>query len=70
MIDLAAHQYFLRIQTYMIKIHDAVEFGSADSKRRKKLVKVRIIENMHKNLEERYNIYMALTTLNNYLLHK
>jgi len=29
---------------------------------------VRIIENLRKNLEENYNIYMARTTLNNYLL--
>jgi hypothetical protein len=50
------------------RIHDSVEFGSADAKRRKEVVKVRIIENLRKNLEERYNIYMARTTLNNYLL--
>src|SRR5437763_9400827 len=29
---------------------------------------MRIIENLRKNLEEKYNIYMAQTTLNNYLL--
>jgi hypothetical protein len=50
------------------QIHDSIEFGSADSKRRKEVVKVRIIENLRKNLEENYNIYMARTTLNNYLL--
>ena len=49
-------------------IHDSVEFGSADEKRRKEVVKVRIIENLRKNLEENYNVYMARTTLNNYLL--
>ncbi|CAJ0641515.1 2201_t:CDS:1 [Entrophospora sp. SA101] len=49
-------------------IHDSVEFGSADEKRRKEVVKVRIIKNLHKNLEEKYNVYMARTTLNNYLL--
>ena len=49
-------------------IHNSVEFGSADEKRRKEVVKVRIIENLHKNLEEKYNVYMARTTLNNYLL--
>ena len=51
-------------------IHDCVEFGSADAKRRKEVVKVRIIENLRKNLEENYNIYMARTTLNNYLLSR
>ena len=50
------------------QIHDSVEFGSADSKRRKEVVKVRIVENLRKNLEEKYNIYMARTTLKNYLL--
>ena len=50
------------------QIHDSVEFGSADSKRRKEVVKVQIIENLRKNLEEDYNVYMAQTTLNNYLL--
>src|SRR6266542_4225044 len=50
------------------QIYDSVEFRSADSKRRKEVVKVRIIENLRKNLEERYNVYMARTTLKNYLL--
>ena len=49
-------------------IHDSIEFGAADEKRRKEVVKVRIIENLCKNLEENYNVYMARTTLNNYLL--
>ena len=52
------------------QIHDSIEFGSADSKRRKEVVKVRIIEHLRKNLEENYNVYMARTTLNNYLLPK
>ena len=41
------------------QIHDSIEFGSADSKRRKEVVKVRIIEHLRKNLEENYNVYMA-----------
>ena len=40
-------------------IHDSVEFGLADEKRRKEVVKVRIIENLCKNFEEKYNVYMA-----------
>ena len=40
-------------------IHDSIEFGAADEKRRKEVVKVRIIKNLHKNLEENYNVYMA-----------
>ncbi|CAB4421627.1 unnamed protein product [Rhizophagus irregularis] len=50
------------------RIHDCVEFGSADAKRRKEAIKVRTIENLRKNLEERYEIYMARTTLKSYLL--
>ncbi|CAG8833970.1 22799_t:CDS:2 [Gigaspora margarita] len=42
----------------------------ADPKRRKKVIKVRIIDNLCKNLEEKYNIYMARTILNNYLLSR
>ena len=49
-------------------IHDSIKFGAADEKRRREVVKVRIIENLHKTLEENYNVYMARTTLNNYLL--
>jgi hypothetical protein len=49
-------------------IHDCVEFGSADAKRRKKAIKVRTTENLRKNFEERYEIYMARTTLKSYLL--
>uniref|UniRef100_U9U9H8 C2H2-type domain-containing protein n=1 Tax=Rhizophagus irregularis (strain DAOM 181602 / DAOM 197198 / MUCL 43194) TaxID=747089 RepID=U9U9H8_RHIID len=50
------------------RIHDCVEFGSADAERRKEAIKVRTIENLRKNLEERYEIYMARTTLKSYLL--
>ncbi|CAB4437176.1 unnamed protein product [Rhizophagus irregularis] len=49
-------------------IHDSIKFGAADEKRRREVVKVRIIENLRKTLEENYHIYMARTTLNNYLL--
>ncbi|CAB4406867.1 unnamed protein product [Rhizophagus irregularis] len=49
-------------------IHDSIEFGEADKKRRKEVVKIRTIGHLRKNLEENYNIYMARTTLNNYLL--
>ena len=49
-------------------IHNSIEFGTADEKRRKEVVKMQIIKNLRKNLEENYNVYMARTTLNNYLL--
>ncbi|EXX67712.1 hypothetical protein RirG_111930 [Rhizophagus irregularis DAOM 197198w] len=49
-------------------IHDSIEFGAADEKRQREVVKVQIIKNLRKTLEENYHIYMAKTTLNNYLL--
>ncbi|GES90527.1 hypothetical protein GLOIN_2v1766467 [Rhizophagus clarus] len=49
-------------------IHDSIEFGEADKKRRKEVVKVRTIKNLRKNLEENYDVYMSRTTLKNYLL--
>ncbi|GES92068.1 hypothetical protein GLOIN_2v1783204 [Rhizophagus clarus] len=38
------------------------------TKIRKEVIKVQIIKNLHKTLIENYNIYMARTILNNYLL--
>ncbi|CAG8855898.1 29633_t:CDS:1, partial [Gigaspora margarita] len=49
-------------------IHNSVEYGSADARRRKEAVKVRIINHLRENLEKNYGIYIARTTLNNYLL--
>ncbi|CAG8820678.1 40192_t:CDS:2 [Gigaspora margarita] len=40
-------------------IHESVKNGSANKKRRKEIVKVRIIENLCKNLEENYGVYMV-----------
>ncbi|CAG8780837.1 45584_t:CDS:2 [Gigaspora margarita] len=44
------------------------EYGSANKRRRKEAIKVRIVNYLHENLENNYGIYMARTTLNNYLL--
>ncbi|CAG8843070.1 7999_t:CDS:2, partial [Racocetra persica] len=40
-------------------IHESIEFGSADEKWQKEVVKVWIIENLRKNLKENYGVYMA-----------
>ena len=34
-------------------IYDLIEFGIADEKRRKEVVKVQIIKNLHKNLKKK-----------------
>lgn len=49
-------------------IHECVEFGSADEKRRKEVIKVRTIDHIRENLESNYNEYMSRTCLNNYML--
>ncbi|CAG8446961.1 4526_t:CDS:2 [Scutellospora calospora] len=49
-------------------INDSVEYGSADAHRHKEAIKVRIVSHQRENLEKNYGIYMAKTTLNNYLL--
>ena len=48
------------------KMHNSVEFGAADYKRRKEIIKVRTVKHLHK-MEEDYNIYMARSTLQNYM---
>ncbi|CAG8848720.1 45859_t:CDS:2, partial [Gigaspora margarita] len=45
-------------------------YGSADARRRKEAVKVRIINYLRENLEKNYGIYMSRMTLNNYLLSR
>ncbi|PKB95066.1 hypothetical protein RhiirA5_386249 [Rhizophagus irregularis] len=49
-------------------IHECIEFGAADKKRRKEVIKVRTIRHLRENLNSKYNEYLSRTTLNNYLL--
>ncbi|CAG8744589.1 36982_t:CDS:1 [Gigaspora margarita] len=49
-------------------IHESVEYGPANKYRRKKAIKVRIVNHLRENLENNYRIYIARTILNNYLL--
>lgn len=43
------------------KMHSSIEFGAADYKRRKEVIKVRTVQHLRKKMEENYNIYMAET---------
>jgi hypothetical protein len=49
------------------KIHDSVEFGVADAKRRKVVIKIRTIKHLCETLEEKYNTYLSHQCLSTYL---
>jgi len=49
-------------------IHECIEFGAADKKRRKEVIKVRTISHLREALNSKYYEYLSRTTLNNYLL--
>ncbi|CAG8497475.1 9233_t:CDS:2 [Scutellospora calospora] len=50
------------------QIHDCVEFGVAEKKRRKTVIKVRTIRHLKEALQEKYNVYLTRQTLSTYLL--
>src|SRR2546429_1975182 len=52
------------------KMHDSVEFGAADHKRRKEIIKVRTVKHLREKMEEGYNVYMSKSTLQNYMQPK
>ncbi|GBB88013.1 hypothetical protein RclHR1_14510010 [Rhizophagus clarus] len=52
------------------KMHASVEFGAADYKRRKEIIKVRTIKHFREKMNEDYGIYMAKSTLQNYMQPK
>lgn len=52
---------------FLEKMHDSIEFGAADYKRRKEVIKVRTIKHLREKMEEDYNIHIARTTLQNYM---
>lgn len=49
-------------------IHNSIEFGAADAKRRKEVIKVRSITHLQEELENNYNEYLSTSTLRNYML--
>ncbi|CAG8746447.1 24785_t:CDS:2 [Cetraspora pellucida] len=52
------------------KIHDCIEFGEADQKIRKTVIKIRTISHLKKELEEQYELYLNRQTLSTYLWPK
>ncbi|CAG8710012.1 6917_t:CDS:2 [Cetraspora pellucida] len=60
--------YLLRNSDLLKHIYNSIKYGSADTQRRKEAIKVRIVNHLRENLKKNYGIYMARTTLNNYLL--
>jgi hypothetical protein len=51
-----------------LHIHDCIEFGAADKKRRKEVIKVKTIRHLQEELKSKYNEYLSYTTLSNYML--
>ena len=49
-------------------IHSSIEFGAADAKRRKEIIKVRSVAHLQEELENNYNEYLSMSTLRNYML--
>ncbi|GES95215.1 uncharacterized protein LOC106141435 [Rhizophagus clarus] len=51
-------------------MHASVEFGAADYKQCKEIIKVRTIKHFREKMDEDYGIYMAKSTLQNYMQPK
>lgn len=51
-------------------IHECIEFGEADNRRRKEVIKIRTTTHLKSALEERYFEYLSRTCLRNHLLPK
>ncbi|CAG8833083.1 36957_t:CDS:2, partial [Gigaspora margarita] len=67
--DVPSKLFFLIQNSNLLEyIYESVEYGSTDKCRRKKVIKVRIVNHLHENLENNYIIYIARMILNNYLL--
>ena len=66
--DTPGHpSYLMNDPNLLEKMHSSIEFGAADHKRRKEVIKVRTIKHLREKMEENYNIYMAKSTLQNYM---
>ncbi|GES96194.1 hypothetical protein GLOIN_2v1766467 [Rhizophagus clarus] len=69
--DTPGHPSFLiKNPDLLEKMHASVEFGAADYKRRKEIIKVRTIKHFREKMDEDYSIYMAKSTLQNYMQPK
>ena len=66
--DTPGHpSYLMNDPNLLEKMHSSIEFGAADHKRHKEVIKVRTIKHLCEKMEENYNIYMAKSTLQNYM---
>ncbi|CAG8839784.1 36143_t:CDS:2, partial [Gigaspora margarita] len=59
---------FLKNPELLDQIHDCVEYGTAEKKRRKAVIKVRTIKHLKEALQEKYNVYLTRQTFSTYLL--
>ncbi|CAG8823832.1 19275_t:CDS:2, partial [Racocetra persica] len=67
--DKPDHLFFLQKHPNLLDhIHESIEFKTADEKRKRKVVKVKTVNNFADNLRKHYNKYISRTTINNYLL--
>ncbi|CAB5350914.1 unnamed protein product [Rhizophagus irregularis] len=48
-------------------MHNSVEFGVANHKQRKEVIKIRTIKHLHEKMKKDYRIYMTRSTMQNYL---
>lgn len=66
--DTPGHPSFLIEDADLLeKMHNSVEFGAADYKRRKEVVKVRTVKHLREKMEEGYNVYMVRSMVQNYM---
>jgi len=62
--DKSEHPSFLMNDPKLLeKMHDSIEFGVADYKRYKEVIKVQTIKHLHEKMEEDYNTYIVRSTL-------
>ncbi|GES99622.1 hypothetical protein GLOIN_2v1766467 [Rhizophagus clarus] len=62
--------FLIKNPNLLEKMHASVEFRAADYKRRKEIIKVRTIKHFREKMNEDYGIYMAKSTLQNYMQPK
>ena len=59
--------FLMKNPNLLENMHNSIEFGAADHKRRKEVIKVRTINHLREKMDEDYGIYMARSTMQNYL---
>ena len=59
--------YLMNDPNLLEKMYSSIEFRATDYKWHKKVIKVWIIKHLHEKIKENYNIYIAKSTLQNYI---